>query len=116
MMRHNGAVRAMVGKLRGLVVKGSVPVGEEVKAVMREMMVVIPGYVEEAVRGEEKGRVFREVMREGKLEGEEGSLYRLSGEGFNFLLAGTETTAVSFACSPSFFRCGKGRENGKLTG
>jgi len=59
------------------------------------MNVVIPGYIGQALKeGNSRGRVFAEVLKEKKLPEEEMSMYRLSGEGFNFLLAETETTAV----------------------
>jgi len=58
------------------------------------MNVVIPGYIGQALKeGNSRGRVFAEVVKK-KLPEEEMSMYRLSGEGFNFLLAETETTAV----------------------
>lgn len=98
MMRHNAPARKMANVLPFL----ADYLGEDVKAVMRQMNVVIPGYIREALRKEEEegkggGRIFGEVVREKKLPEEEMSMYRLSGEGFNFLLAGTETTAVSIS-------------------
>jgi hypothetical protein len=93
MMRHNALARKMTHVLPMV----ADYLGEDVKAVMHQMNVVIPGYIRQALKeeGNSRGRVFAEVVKEGKLPKEKMSLYRLSGEGFNFLLAGTETTAVS---------------------
>ncbi|KAK4228582.1 putative cytochrome P450 E-class, group IV [Podospora fimiseda] len=69
--------------------------GEDVKRVMNWMNVVIPGYITAAINDPENGRIFSELVRSKALPAEEMSMYRLSGEGFNFLLAGTETTAAT---------------------
>lgn len=58
------------------------------------MNVDVPGYIAAALKNPENGRVFAEVMGKSQTLTEE-EKYRYSGEGFNFLLAGTETTAVS---------------------
>jgi hypothetical protein len=68
--------------------------GEDIKAVMHQMNVVIPQYIQAALDHPENGRVFTDLMESKSLPESEKSMYRLSGEGFNFLLAGTETTAV----------------------
>lgn len=74
--------------------------GEDIKAVMRQMNVVIPGYVAAALKeAAGDGRVFAELVRSKVLSEEEKSMYRLAGEGFNFLSAGTETTSVCFSLS-----------------
>lgn len=58
------------------------------------MSVVIPGYIDAALADLENGRVFREMSESKSLPESEKSRLRLSGEGFDFLLAGTETAAV----------------------
>ncbi|KAF5568437.1 trichodiene oxygenase [Fusarium phyllophilum] len=90
MMRHNVFARKMAQLLPFL----SDYLGEDIKAVMRQMNVVIPGYIAAALKNPEGGRVFADVMDSKSLPESEKSMYRLSGEGFNFLLAGTETTAA----------------------
>ncbi|KAF5554664.1 trichodiene oxygenase [Fusarium mexicanum] len=90
MMRHNVFARKMAQLLPFL----SDYLGEDIKAVMRQMNVVIPGYIAAALKNPEGGRVFADVMESKSLPESEKSMYRLSGEGFNFLLAGTETTAA----------------------
>ncbi|KAG4263688.1 hypothetical protein FPRO04_11349 [Fusarium proliferatum] len=90
MMRHNVFARKMAQLLPFL----SDYLGEDIKAVMRQMNVVIPGYIAAALKSPEGGRVFADVMDSKALPESEKSMYRLSGEGFNFLLAGTETTAA----------------------
>jgi cytochrome P450 len=99
MMRHNAPARKMANVLPMV----ADYLGEDVKAIMRQMNVVIPGYIRQALKdeGNSRGRVFAEVVKEKKLPPEEMTMYRLSGEGFNFLLAGTETTAVSLLLSGS---------------
>lgn len=91
MMRHNALGRKMAQVLPFL----ADYMGEDIKAVMRQMNVTIPGYIKAALSDPGNGRVFSEVVQSSSLPEEEKSMYRLSGEGFNFLLAGTETTAVS---------------------
>lgn len=91
MMRHNALGRKMAQVMPLM----ADYLGEDVKNVMRQMTVVIPKYIEAALRNPDNGRVFADLMESKALPEEEMSMYRLSGEGFNFLLAGTETTAVS---------------------
>ncbi|KAI0482609.1 benzoate 4-monooxygenase cytochrome P450 [Xylariaceae sp. FL0804] len=91
MMRHNTPAR----RLAAYAPMMADYMGDDVKAVMRQMTTVIPNYVKAAIDNPENGRVFAEVMESKMLSDEEKSMYRLSGEGFNFLLAGTETTAAS---------------------
>lgn len=98
MMRHNALGRKMAQVLPLM----ADYMGEDIKAVMNQMNVVIPEYIKAAWKNPEGGRVFTEVMESKMLPEEEKTLYRLSGEGFNFLLAGTETTAVRFH---SFHAC-----------
>ena len=90
MMRHNALGRKMAQILPLL----ADYMGEDIKAVMHQMNVVIPQYIQAALDHPENGRVFTDLMESKSLPESEKSMYRLSGEGFNFLLAGTETTAV----------------------
>lgn len=89
MMRHNALGRKMAQVLPFM----ADYLGEDIKAVMNVMNVTIPQYIAQALRNPENGRVFAEVMGKDKSMSEE-EKYRYNGEGFNFLLAGTETTAV----------------------
>ncbi|KAM0723251.1 hypothetical protein Q7P37_001452 [Cladosporium fusiforme] len=91
MMRHN-ALGRKVAQVLPLMADY---MGEDIKMVMHQMNVVIPEYIKAAWKNPEGGRVFTEVMESKILPEEEKTLYRLSGEGFNFLLAGTETTAAT---------------------
>lgn len=93
MMRHNALART----LGGFAIPLATMLSKDVKTVMDQMTVVIPKYVQAAINDPDNGRVFAELMDSKILPPEEMSVYRLSGEGFNFLLAGTETTAV---CHP----------------
>lgn len=94
MMRHNALGRKMAQVMPLM----ADYLGEDIKSVMRQMNIVIPGYIEQALKTPENGRVFADLV-ESKSGPENETLeettYRLNGEGFNFLLAGTETTAVS---------------------
>lgn len=90
MMRHNALGRKAAQVLPLL----ADYMGEDIKAVMHQMNVVIPQYIQAALDHPENGRVFTDVMESKSLPDSEKSMYWLSGEGFNFLLAGTETTAV----------------------
>jgi cytochrome P450 len=99
MMRHNALGRKMAQVMPLM----ADYLGEDIKSVMRQMNVVIPQYIQAALKNPENGRVFADLMEsKSRPQGEnmEMTMYRLSGEGFNFLLAGTETTAVS--CAPIF--------------
>jgi cytochrome P450 len=93
MMRHNALGRKMAQVLPFM----ADYLGEDIKAVMKVMNVTVPRYIEQALKNPENGRVFAEVMGKNKSMSEE-EKYRYNGEGFNFLLAGTETTAVSMYC------------------
>ena len=90
MMRHNVLGRKMAQVLPFM----ADYLGEDIKAVMRVMNVTITQYIGQALKNPENGRVFAEVMGKDKTMSEE-EKFRYNGEGFNFLLAGTETTAVS---------------------
>ncbi|KAF5636746.1 trichodiene oxygenase [Fusarium tjaetaba] len=90
MMRHNGFARRMADIL---------PIfanymGDDVKRIMHQMHHVIPAYIKTALANPDGGRVFNEILNSNVLPEEEKSIYRLSGEGFVFLVAGTETTAA----------------------
>ncbi|KAK4159811.1 putative cytochrome P450 E-class, group IV [Cladorrhinum sp. PSN259] len=71
--------------------------GEDIKRVMHWMNVLIPSYITAAINDPDNGRVFAELVSSKPMPEEEMSMYRLSGEGFNFLLAGTETTAATLS-------------------
>lgn len=90
MMRHNAWAR----KLMDLAMTAAEFMGDDVKAVAKQLNVVIPGYITAALREPDNGRLFADVMTSDILPPEEKTIYRLTGEGFNLLLAGTETTAV----------------------
>jgi cytochrome P450 len=95
MMRHNTLGRKMASALPFM----ADYLGEDIRAVFKVMNVTIPGYIAAALKNPENGRVFAEVLgNRGTLSEEE--KFRYNGEGFNFLLAGTETTAVRNPISP----------------
>jgi hypothetical protein len=96
MMRHNALGR----KLAQVLPLMANYLGEDVKMVMHQMNVVIPQHVKAALKDPEDGRVFADVMKSKSLPESENLTFWLSGEGSNFLLAGTETTAVSKQQSP----------------
>ena len=89
MMRHNALGRILADVMPFM----ADYLGEDIKVAMRVMNVTIPGYIRAARKNPENGRVFAEVMSDSKALTEEEE-YQLNGEGFVFLLAGTETTAV----------------------
>ncbi|KAH7393836.1 cytochrome P450 [Phaeosphaeria sp. MPI-PUGE-AT-0046c] len=89
MMRHNVLARKMAQVLPFM----ADYLGDDVRNVMRVMNVTIPEYIRAALENPENGRVFAEVMGD-KGDMSEEEKYRYNGEGFNFLLAGTETTAA----------------------
>ena len=93
MMRHNAPVRTLA-RFAPLLADY---MGDDIRAVMRQMNVVIPQYIQAALDNKDNGRVFNHIMASETLPESEKTMYRLSGEGFNFLLAGTETTAVCLA-------------------
>lgn len=89
MMRHNALAR----KIAQVMPFAADYLGEDIRTVMQLMNVTIPGYIRDALKDPDNGRVFADMMSNPEaLSAEE--KYRFSGEGFNFLLAGTETTAV----------------------
>ncbi|KAK4189411.1 Cyrochrome P450 monooxygenase [Podospora australis] len=91
MMRHNTLGRKMAQVLPLM----ADYLGEDVKAVMRQMNVVIPGLIQSAIDNPDNNTIFSELVRSKALPAHEMTMYRMSGEGFNFLLAGTETTAAT---------------------
>ncbi|KAK1752941.1 cytochrome P450 [Echria macrotheca] len=91
MMRYNALARTAANVLPFV----ADYLGEDVRNIMHQMNVVIPKYIEAAIANPENGRVFADVMRSGTLAESEGDMYHLSGEGFNFLMAGTETTSAT---------------------
>ncbi|KAL1959777.1 hypothetical protein VTO42DRAFT_1363 [Malbranchea cinnamomea] len=91
MMRHNPLARKLAQLLPFL----ADYMGEDIRNVMRQMNVVIPGYIKQVMKNPSNGRVFADLLESKVLPESEKTLYRLSGEGFNFLLAGTETTAAT---------------------
>ncbi|KAI1375408.1 cytochrome P450 [Hypoxylon crocopeplum] len=92
-MRYNAPVR----KLAQFAPLLANYMGENVKAVQRQLTVVIPQYIRAALENPENGRVFADLIGSNILPEEEKSMYRLSGEGFNLLTAGTETTAATLS-------------------
>lgn len=91
MMRHNALGRKMAQALPLM----ADYLGEDVKKIMQQMNVTIPKYIQNALDNPSNGRVFADMVENKSLPESEKTIYRLSGEGFNFQLAGTETTAVS---------------------
>lgn len=94
MMRHNALGRKMANILPFM----ADYLGEDIRTVMRIMNVQIPEYIKAAMKDPDNGRVFASILS-GDKEMSEEEKYRYNGEGFNFLLAGTETTAVSGLCT-----------------
>lgn len=90
MMRHNVLGRKMAQVLPML----SDYMGEDIRNVMKVMNVDIPGYIKAALSDPDNGRLFAELQDSKILPPEEKTMYRLSGEGFVLLMAGTETTAA----------------------
>lgn len=91
MMRSNWVVR----KVMELMPMGLVApyMGENVRIVMHHTDVIIPAHVRRAIRDAESRSVFAEVAANKILPKEERTIPALSAEGFNFLVAGTESTA-----------------------
>ncbi|KAF2827408.1 cytochrome P450 monooxygenase-like protein [Ophiobolus disseminans] len=89
MMRHNTLARKIAVVLPFM----ADYLGEDVRAIMKVMNVTVPGYITAALKNPENGHVFMEVMSGSKTLTKE-DRYRFDGEGFMFLVAGTETTAA----------------------
>lgn len=68
--------------------------GDDVAGLMKYMHETIPDLIIKAKRDPAKGRIFTELL-ESSLPEEEKTLFRLSGEGFSLIGAGTESPAVS---------------------
>lgn len=96
MMRHVTAARALVA---GAPIFADY-VGVDMKSVMFQLQVVIPGHIQRALADKESdnGRIFADLIENEQLPARGKTIYRLSGEWFNLLSAGTETTAVSKTC------------------
>lgn len=102
-MRHNALMRRSAAALPFLASRMNL-MGEDVKRVLHVMEVLVPEFIRKALGSDEakddgKGGVFAELIRGMSENGKkkkltEDEMYWLSGEGFNFLLAGTETTAA----------------------
>jgi len=90
-MRHNALARKLAQYLPLM----ADYMGEDIATCMRWMNVTIPGYIRASLDDPDNKRVFAEVVQNKSLPDSEKDMFPLSGEGFNFLLAGTETTAVS---------------------
>ncbi|KAF2642280.1 cytochrome P450 [Massarina eburnea CBS 473.64] len=88
MMRHNTFARTLAQVMPFM----ADYLGEDVQTIMRMMNVTIPGYIRGALKNPSNGRVFADMISDPETLSEE-EMYRFSGEGFTFLLAGTETTA-----------------------
>lgn len=97
MMRHVAPARAAVAVAPYF----ANYMGDDMKNLMHQLQVVIPGHIQKAIDNKENGRIFADLMANDQMPDEEKTIYRLSGEGFNILVAGTETTAVSLSL---FFR------------
>ncbi|CCC14864.1 hypothetical protein SMACR_07590 [Sordaria macrospora] len=98
-MRNNTLMRKSASALPFLARKNLL--GEDVRKVMEVMEVLVPDFLRKALGNEAKdgkGGIFADIMRSmsdnGKKKLTDEEMYWLSGEGFNFLLAGTETTAA----------------------
>lgn len=92
MMRHVPLMRSLVG----LAPLFANYMGEDVKALFHELGVNIPGYIQKALDNKEDGRIFADVISSPLLPDSDKTMYRLTGQGFDLLSAGTETTAVSW--------------------
>ena len=68
--------------------------GDDIARWMKQMNVIIPGYIRKAQQDRTKGRIFSELL-DSSLPDSEKTIFRLSGEGISVMSAGSETTAVS---------------------
>lgn len=90
MIRHVAPVRAAVS----VAPLFANYMGEDMKSLMNLLQVDIPRHIQKAIDDKDNGRIFAELIENKQLPESEKSIYRLSGEGFNLMVAGTETTAV----------------------
>jgi cytochrome P450 len=67
---------------------------DEIAMFMNETAEILPRRIKEVKENRSKGRMFSELL-DSNLPESEKSVYRLSGEAFSLIGAGTETTAVS---------------------
>lgn len=108
MMRHVALARAAVA----IAPFFADYMGNDMKNLMYQLQVVIPGHIQRALDNKDNGRIFAELIDNKQLPDHEKTIYRLSGEGFNLLVAGTETTAV---CNNWVIRIGSYYRIQKLT-
>lgn len=77
----------------------------EVALLMKEMFETVPARIRKAVDNRENGHqqssVFNHLLDSKVLPESDKTMYRLGGEGFSLMSAGTETTAVSHSASTS---------------
>lgn len=83
-LRYSVAIAPYLGKF----------MGANIARLMKDMHETIPDLIVKAKKEPAKGRVFTELL-ESSLPEEEKTVYRLSGEGFSLIAAGTESPAVS---------------------
>lgn len=80
--------------------------GSEIAAMAKSMYETIPNHVIKAQQHQFDGprRVFAEIM-DSPIPDEHKTMYRLSGEGWSLVAAGSETTAVKTSQSPWSRHC-----------
>ena len=91
MMRHNPLARKMAEFMPMM----ADYLSEDLQTTLHQLNVVIPGYVQASIDNPDSKRVFAELVESKVLSEEDKTIPRLVGEGFAFLIAGTETTGVS---------------------
>jgi cytochrome P450 len=82
LLRHSVAFAPYLGKFMGV----------NIAQLMKYMHETIPNLVTKAKKDPAKGRIFTELLNS-SLPKEEKTLYRLSGEGFSLIAAGSESPA-----------------------
>ncbi|KAI0000250.1 cytochrome P450 [Xylariaceae sp. FL0662B] len=70
--------------------------GDDIARLMKEMNETIPGHITKAQQDRTRGRIFTELI-DSSLPDEDKTIYRLSGEGWSLISAGTETTAATLS-------------------
>ncbi|KAI0016878.1 cytochrome P450 [Xylariomycetidae sp. FL0641] len=73
-------------------------VNPSMRSFVEQLEVHIPRYIKNALAEKEHGRLFSDLLDSPLLSDEDKSMYRLTGEGFTVLAAGTETTAAALSC------------------
>lgn len=91
-MRHNPLLRQFI---RVMPVFAPI-LGKDIQAVMRVMNITIPELIDAARKHPKNGGMFGDLMANKSSSFLKDNMKRLSGEGFNFMLAGTETTSVRY--------------------